>query len=162
MRYIGIDIASENHMLASVDEQGNVLQKPVVFTEDRDGYDKLLALCGEPVSAHVVMEATGHYWQNVFFELAMAGFAVTLVNPLQTRRFAEVDLARTKTDALDALAIARFARSASPRPRRSPTRPHATCASSCACATAGCKSSEITSVSCTVSSTLDFPSSRDT
>lgn len=116
MRYIGIDIASENHVLAIVDEQGDVLQKPVGFTEDRTGYDKLLALCGELSSAHIVMEATGHYWQNVFFELSMAGFAVTLVNPLQTRRFAEVDLARTKTDALDALAIARFAAQRKPAP----------------------------------------------
>lgn len=116
MRFIGVDIASEKHVLAVVDADGTVLQKPVVFTEDRAGYDKLLALAGESQDALVAMEATGHYWQNVFFELVTAGFAVTLINPLQTRRFADVDLARTKTDALDALSIARFAAQRKPAP----------------------------------------------
>ena len=41
--------------------------------------------------------------------LAAAGHAVALLNPLRTHRFAEVDLDRTKTDAIDALGIARFA-----------------------------------------------------
>jgi transposase len=41
--------------------------------------------------------------------LATAGFTVALVNPLRTSRFAEEDLQRTKTDAIDALGIARFA-----------------------------------------------------
>jgi transposase len=32
-----------------------------------------------------------------------------VLNPLRTRRFAEEELQRTKTDAIDALGIARFA-----------------------------------------------------
>jgi transposase len=34
---------------------------------------------------------------------------VALLNPVRTRRFAEEELERTKTDAVDALGIARFA-----------------------------------------------------
>lgn len=55
------------------------------------------------------MEATGHYWKNLFAHLTAHGFAVALINPLRSRRYAEEDLARTKTDAIDALGLARFA-----------------------------------------------------
>ena len=54
------------------------------------------------------MEATGHYWQNLFAALVANGFAVALVNPLRTHRFAGEELARTKTDRIDCLQIARF------------------------------------------------------
>lgn len=37
------------------------------------------------------------------------GYAVAVLNPLRTRRFAEEELQRTRTDAIDALGIARFA-----------------------------------------------------
>lgn len=43
---------------------------------------------------------------------------MALLNPLRTRRFAEEELARTKTDAIDALGIARFA--AQKRPAMTP------------------------------------------
>ena len=52
------------------------------------------------------MEATGHYWQNLFAFLVAEGFAIALLNPLRTRRFSEVDLERTKNDAIDAVGIA--------------------------------------------------------
>ena len=64
------------------------------------------------------MEATGHYWKNLFAVLAAAGHAIALLNPLRTRRFAGIDLERTKTDAIDALGIARFA--AQKRPAATP------------------------------------------
>jgi transposase len=66
------------------------------------------------------MEATGHYWQNLFAALAAAGFTVALLNPLRTHRFAGEDLQRTKTDAIDAVGIARFAAQKRPVATRLP------------------------------------------
>jgi transposase len=66
------------------------------------------------------MEATGHYWQNLFAALAAAGYGIALLNPLRTRRFAGEDLGRTKTDAIDALGIARFAAQKRPVATRLP------------------------------------------
>jgi transposase len=109
MRYFGIDIASQDHVVAGVDERGELLLKPTTFTEDFPGYAKLFELLGDPRGALIAMEATGHYWRNVFAALVTRGFAVALLNPLRTRRFAQEDLERTKTDAVDALQIARFA-----------------------------------------------------
>ena len=108
MRFVGIDIGAERHMVGSVDEQGTVLQRPTAFGENAEGYEQLLALLDSPTDTLVVMEATGHYWQNLFATLAAEGFALALINPLRTRRFAQEDLVRTKTDAIDALGLARF------------------------------------------------------
>ena len=48
------------------------------------------------------------------------GYAVAVLNPLRTRRFAEEELERTKTDAIDALGIARFAAQKRPAPAQLP------------------------------------------
>lgn len=109
MRFAGIDIAAETHFVAVVDEGSGTVIKPTSFSEDASGYEKLFGLLGGPADVLVAMEATGHYWQNLFAALAAAGYAVALLNPLRTRRFAGEDLERTKTDAIDALGIARFA-----------------------------------------------------
>lgn len=109
MRFVGIDIAAERPMVAAVDENGGVVLKATAVTEDAPGYEKLLELLGSPDESLVAMEATGHYWRNLYAALVSAGFRVALLNPLRTRRFAEEELQRTKTDAIDALGVARFA-----------------------------------------------------
>jgi transposase len=118
MRFVGVDIASEEHVVAVVDEASQVLLKPTSFAEDAEGYAKLLSLLGPPSDTLVAMEATGHYWRNVFAALAANGFAIALLNPLRTRRFADEDLERAKTDRIDALSIARFAAQKRPVPTR--------------------------------------------
>ncbi len=120
MRYVGIDIAAETHVVAVLDDERQVIVKPTPFGEDTEGYGKLVALLEEPANTLVAMEATGHYWKNVFAALASRGFAIALLNPLRTRRFAGEDLERTKTDAIDALGIARFAAEKRPTATRLP------------------------------------------
>jgi transposase len=120
MRFAGIDIASEMHVVAGVDESGEVSLKPTPFGEDAAGYARLLGLLGRPDEVLVAMEATGHYWKNLFAALAAHGYAVALINPLRTHRFAAEDLERTKTDAIDALGIARFAAQKRPAATRLP------------------------------------------
>jgi transposase len=114
MHFVGIDIASEKHVVAVVDEAGGILVKPTGFGEDAGGYGKLFELLGTPSEVLVAMEATGHYWKNVFAELTARGFPVALLNPVRTHRFAGENLERTKTDAIDAIGIARFAQQKRP------------------------------------------------
>lgn len=120
MRFVGIDIGAERHVVASVDAAQAVRLKPTGFTEDAAGYRHLLTLLGPATDTLVAMEATGHYWKNVFAVLVTQGFAVALLNPLRTRRFAAEELQRTKTDAIDALGIARFAAQKRPAASRLP------------------------------------------
>jgi transposase len=120
MRFAGIDIASETHVAGVVGETGEVLVKATPFAEDAPGYAKLFGLLGPPGEVLVAMEATGHYWKNLFAALAAQGYTVALINPLRTHRFAAEDLERTKTDAIDALGIARFAAQKRPAATRLP------------------------------------------
>ena len=122
MRFVGIDVAAERHVVAVVDETDRVLLKATAFTEAAEGDAKLLGLLGAPTAARVALEATGHYWKNLFAALVAAGFAVALLNPLRTRRFASEDLQRTQTDAIDAMGIARFAAQKRPAASRLPDR----------------------------------------
>src|SRR5215472_8472863 len=109
LRFVGIDVAAERHVVAMVDDTGAVLLRATPVTEDTPGYQQLLQLLGSTQDCLVAMEATGHYWRNLYAALVTAGFEVALLNPLRTSRFAEEELQRTKTDAIDALGIARFA-----------------------------------------------------
>lgn len=120
MRFAGIDIAAETHVIAAVDEADRVLIKPTKITEDASGYERLWELLGDPRDTLVAMEATGHYWKNLFATLVARGFVVALLNPLRTARFASEELARTKTDAIDALGIARFTAQKRPPATRLP------------------------------------------
>ena len=121
MRYAGIDIASEKHFVAVVDEGSEVLHKATSFAEDSAGYDRLLEVLGPATEvATVAMEATGHYWKNVFAALVAKDYSVALLNPLRTNRFSSEEMQRTKTDAIDALGIARFAAQKRPAVTRLP------------------------------------------
>lgn len=117
MRYAGIDIASETHVVAVVDGEGQVIRKATKFGEDAEGYARLLEVVKpSDDEVQVGMEATGHYWQNVYAHLVAHGVKVTVINPLRTRRHAEEDLKRAKTDAIDAVGIAQFMREKKPSP----------------------------------------------
>lgn len=120
MRFAGVDIASEAHLVAVVDETCEILVKPAAFAENAEGYSKLISLLGSPGDILIAMEATGHYWKNLFAALAASGYSIALINPLRTHRFAQEDLERTKTDAIDALGIARFAAQKRPAATRLP------------------------------------------
>jgi transposase len=120
MRFVGIDVASETHVVAAVSGDQEVLLKPVPFREDAEGYEHLWEKLGDPKDTLVTLEATGHYWKNLFAALVTRGFAVALINPLRSRRFAQEDLERTKTDAIDALGLARFGAQKRPAVTRIP------------------------------------------
>jgi len=137
MLVVGIDVAAEVHQVAVIDATEAVIVKPTPFAEDAAGYQQLFELLaragargGEdlplaPASAQpqrtlVVMEATGHYWQNLFAALVAEDYAVALVNPLRTYRFAGEELARTKTDSIDCVQIARFGAQKRPAPTALP------------------------------------------
>lgn len=116
-RVAGIDVASRAHVVGIVSEDSQlVLLKPTAFDENAAGYQKLFELLGSPADLLVAMEATGIYGRNLFLALCERGYRVALLNPLRTRRFAQEDLRRAKTDSIDALGIARFAAQKRPAP----------------------------------------------
>jgi transposase len=71
--------------------------------------------------AHVVMEASGPYYLGLASWLHARGFTVSVVNPLVIRRYGQMTLSRTKTDAKDALLIAEYGRDQHPEPWNPPS-----------------------------------------
>jgi transposase len=122
MRFVGIDVGAEQHVVAIVDEAGVVLRGATPFSEDAAGYARVRELVGASTDTLIAMEATGHYWENLFAMLAAEGFTIALLNSLRTNRFKQADLERTKTDSVDALCIARFAAQKRPPGTRLPDR----------------------------------------
>ena len=116
MRFAGVDVGAERHFVAVIDEQGEVVQQPRPFGEDADGYARMLRILGTPGDVLVVMEATGHYWRNLFGHLVAEGHRVAVLNAAVASRFAKVELRRAKTDQVDALGLARLAQTLRPEP----------------------------------------------
>ncbi len=69
---------------------------------------QLRSVHSDMATIHITLEATGNYHIHLSHFLYEQGCALSVVNPIQARRFAEVFLQREKTDALDALTLARM------------------------------------------------------
>lgn len=115
MQYIGVDIAKHAHVAASELDDGAPHGRPFPFPNTERGFAGLLQRFDElgatPDDCLVVMESTGHYWMALWEFLDAHGFKVAVVNPVLTDAFRKADtLRKTKTDGIDALLIAEFAR----------------------------------------------------
>ena len=137
--------------------------KGTPFADDDSAIEKALRCSAPPGEVLSALEATGHYWKNLFAVLAAAGHGVALLNPLRTHRFAGVDLERTKTDAIDALGIARFAAHKRPAATPLPDASHRGIARTGVPAPASCcRTSAIACGNCTAWSISASPSSPAT
>ena len=110
MYFVGIDISKFKHDCAIVDELGDVITPSWSFQNDREGFSLLKelldALNGEK---KIVLEATGHYGQNLKLFLENNDFSFMEFNPLLVNRFVRSkSLRKTKTDSIDALMIAQY------------------------------------------------------
>lgn len=121
---IGLDIGLKNHAAAGLTCNGLPFGRAITFGNDRAGLDrfeeKLALPLGGSKSILIGMEATGHYWMPIYFELKRRGYALVVINPIQTRAKFRSRIRKTKTDPLDALAIARFLLSGEAKAARIP------------------------------------------
>jgi transposase len=108
---IGIDVSKAKLDVALLLVNGRFRSK--VFANDAAGFSSLLGWIESHVPAgkaavHVCMEATGTYHEALALFLHDHQVAVSVVNPLLVKRFAEIDRVRNKTDDGDAKCLARF------------------------------------------------------
>jgi len=107
---VGVDIAKGSHEACVLAQDGTVVQKAFNFKNDSEGFVKLLSVL-ESVSKNksdfvLGMEATGHYWLNLYCKLVDNGFIVHVVNPVQSDALRNLYIRKTKTDKVDAKIIA--------------------------------------------------------
>jgi transposase len=111
---VGLDIASQSFTarLLHLGEPEGAVQE---FANRPAGYQELERWLNQrgalPAESHVIMEATGVYWEECALYVHAKGYRVNVVNPAQIKGFARTTLRRAKTDATDADLIARFGRS---------------------------------------------------
>ena len=83
-----------------------------VVSNDAAGFTALHTWLKErdihPGQAHLCLEATGPYSEQVALALTDFGWKVSVVNPARIKGFAQSELVRNKTDRSDAGVIARF------------------------------------------------------
>jgi transposase len=112
VQYLGIDIGKRAHEAALLDEAGAVVWRHRIAAT-RAGFAALEArLAGvDRAALTVALEATGAYWVALHAWLTERGVArVVVLNPLQTRAFRNANLRGSKTDRIDAVALASLVR----------------------------------------------------
>ena len=114
LHFIGIDVAKAKLDVDMLRPDGRHRSKK--FANTPKGHNELVSwLCGHQVSnAHVCMEATGTYMEDVAAHLSDAGYLVSIINPLLSKAFVQSQGIRSKTDTVDARQLAYFCREKRP------------------------------------------------
>ena len=109
MYYVGIDIAKLNHFASVISSDGEVLVQPFKFTNDNDGFCKLLSAVEsfDRSSLIIGLESTAHYGDNLVEFLVSRRYQVCVINPIQTSTMRKNNIRKTKTDKVDTLIIAK-------------------------------------------------------
>lgn len=114
MFIVGIDIAKKSHQAVIIDSEGNQKSKNFRFANSLEGFNLLLNKIEEIdlnySNFEIGMEATGHYWINLYTRLMDKGFKVHVINPLQSDALRNLYLRKTKTDSVDSKLIANVIR----------------------------------------------------
>jgi transposase len=100
--YLGIDIAKDTFEVAFPHTNCR-------YKNTTAGIEQFLAELASIKEPYCVMEATGNYHTKLATLLHADNIAVAVVNPYQIRKYAQLRLARHKTDKADAKLIANFA-----------------------------------------------------
>lgn len=115
MFYLGIDVSKAKLDCVLLDSPTGK-RKSKVVANSPEGYTALLNWLAKQNAAatHVIMEPTGVYHEAAALALTDAGLPLSLVNPAQLRRYAQGIGVKTKTDATDAVVLARYGASQQP------------------------------------------------
>lgn len=125
MDILGIDV-SKAKLDAALLVGGRT--RHATFPNTEAGFGQLLAWLARhradsAAALHACMEATGNWGLDLADFLHGQGILVSVVNPARIKAYGESELARNKTDRLDAALIARFCRAQVP-PAWVPPAPH--------------------------------------
>jgi transposase len=110
--YVGIDVSKAFLDVACLPDGSSIR-----ITHDEAGMSGLVERLSQERPSLVVLEATGGLETQLASRLAAVGLAVAVVNPRQVRDYAKACGRLAKTDRIDALVLAAFARAIRPQAR---------------------------------------------
>jgi transposase len=105
--HVGIDVGQKTLVVALEVGEQRVLGR---FSNTSKGFQQLQRWLAKRkvTQAHVCMEATGGYWEEVALYLHGLGLKVSVVNPRQVKSHGQARMQRTKNDDQDAWLILDF------------------------------------------------------
>lgn len=110
MFFVGIDVAKNSHEACVIDDAGKVVVNPFSFQNSVKGFTKLtnalFEVSAECSAFEFGMEATGHYWINLYCKLIELDFNVHVINPVQSDALRNLYIRKTKNDSRDSFIIA--------------------------------------------------------
>ena len=110
--FVGIDVSKDK-----LDIDVYTTEKFFCVSNNQSGLDKLIKKIQDNQPELIVLESTGGYETFAASTLHVAGLPVVIINARQIRDFAKSVGKLAKTDAIDALVIARFAKAVRPEVR---------------------------------------------
>ena len=116
--YAGIDVSKDKLDIA-ITQDGNKIISTATFTNKIFGYQKLFSWVkthSNSLSVHFCIEATGLYHEGISEYLQeQKNTIVSIINPFQSKSFANSRLLRTKNDKVDATLLACYCAISRPR-----------------------------------------------
>jgi transposase len=98
---VGLDVGSETCLVAVLTPDKRVVRKPFAIANAGDGFtcleQQLTQLGCAPHEILIGLEATGRYWETVYYFLHQRGYRLVLLHPAQTHQFAQQRGLRAKT-----------------------------------------------------------------
>jgi len=114
---VGIDVGKRSHEVCLMDMDGNQIGHFFRFQHSRQGITDLVQLLRkQPEPCVIALEATGHYWLALYYQLLQEGFKLVTVNPLQSYAYRRSTIRKVKNDQRDAWIIADLLRIGRVRP----------------------------------------------
>lgn len=113
MYYCGIDIGKASHVASIINSDGNLI-KTFPFKNSAEGFNKFLEM-SKSISNDIdeisfAMEATGHYWLNIYSFLIDFSKNLYVINPIQSEALRNLFIKSNKSDAIDSFLIAEVIR----------------------------------------------------
>jgi len=118
--YMGIDVAKRTLDAAVICAETGQVRAREETANTPAGHRRLVEQARAYTVERVVMEATGTYHLHIAKAVHEAGLPVSIVNPLQVKRFAQLKQRRAKTDREDAALLAAYGREEEPEESEPP------------------------------------------
>ena len=106
---VGIDVSKGKSTVCAMKAYGEVLLSPKDYkhtTEELDRLIKNLSKFNEEI--HITLEATGNYHLPIYMYLKSKGYFISIINPLEMKRYRCQGIRNPKTDRIDSMIIAQY------------------------------------------------------
>ena len=106
---VGIDVSKGKSTVCAIKPYGEVLMTTRDFKHTKDGLDSLVKqLSRFKEEIHIIMEATGNYHLPVYQYLKSKNYQISIINPLEMKRYRCQGIRNPKTDKIDSMIIAQY------------------------------------------------------